>query len=491
MLGVKDNDINLSKEILSGIVIAIALIPEAIAFSFMLGVSPVVGLYTSVIICFITAIFGGRPAMISAATGAVAAVFAPLVKDYGVEYLFLAVILMGVFQILFAILDIGKLFRLMSKPLLLGCVNGLALIVFSAQLEQFKVPGTDNWLSGTMLFLMLTLTMFTCFLIFIIPKFIKTIPSSLIAIIITTTIALLLDISGIHMYTVYDMATSRSESIVRSFAPINVVTLKIILIPALSAALVGIIESLLTLNIIDEITNTRGNSKKEVIAQGVGNIVSGFAFGMGGCAMIGQSMINLNNGARKYLSTFIASITLLIFIIFGKNIIGIIPLAALVGVMFVVVFKTFAWDSILLHKKADLFDTFIVIFIALVIGFSGNLALGVLLGVLLSVLRFTWVKTTKLEFSTTSKHNICIINITGVLFFGTEYLLKKEIDNIIKGSTFNTFTLDLSNTNISDYSGAQALFDLIEKNSENNIQISIINLNEHSKVKYERINKIP
>lgn len=488
MFGIRDKDIDYTREILSGIVIAIALIPEAIAFSFVLGVSPMVGLYSTVILALITSIFGGRPAMISAATGAVAAVFAPLVKDYGIEYLFIAVILMGIFQIIFGLLNIGRMFRLISKPIMLGFVNGLAIVVLMAQLEQFKLPGTDTWLSGIDMILMLSLTAFTFVMIMVIPKVIKSIPSSLIAIIITTCIALLLENYGVHMYNVYDMAIAGTDSVQSTSVTLSFSTLRIVFIPAISAALVGIVESLLTLNLLDELTDTRGNTKKEVIGQGLANIVCGLAGGMGGCAMVGQSMINHNNGARKYLSTFIAAITLLLFITFGTDIIGLIPLSALVGVMFVVIYKTFAWDSIFLHKKASIYDTFIVAVVAITTVISGNLALGVLCGIILSTIRFVWLKSTKLSFIYLEDKSV--IKIEGIIFFGTENILKDYLlAELSKDYLHNkkSLILDCSNVSIVDYSGAQALIDIIDKFKAQKIHLELINLEADSLSHINRI----
>ncbi|MFV0288527.1 MAG: SulP family inorganic anion transporter [Mycoplasmatales bacterium] len=485
----------LTKEILSGIVIAIALIPEAIAFSFVLGVNPMVGLYTSVIIGFITAIFGGRPGMISAATGSVAAVFAPLVKNYGIDYLIIAVILMGIFQIIFGLLNIGKLFRLISKPIMLGFVNGLAIVILMAQLEQFKVPGTEIWLSGIDMLIMLSLTSFTFLMVVIIPKYIKAVPATLIAIIITTIIALFLQQFNFNIYTVKDMTLAGKAAVTSSLPPLNNETLKIILIPSLSAALVGLVESLLTLNLLDELTNTRGHTKKEAIAQGLANIVTGLFGGMGGCAMIGQSMINYTNGARKYLSTFCAALFLLFFISIGKNIISIIPLASLVGVMMVVVYKTFAWDSLVLYKKSSKFDIFIIILVAGVTVITGNLALGVLLGVLCSMAKFTWSKTTNLNFVKTAnqEQDILILQINGILFFGSEKIFKDEVkaieDEMIKEKIKN-LELDLQNAKIVDYSAANAVIEQVLKLREKNLNIDLKNLTEDSKNKLIRINAL-
>lgn len=486
LLGIKDKDINFTKEILSGIVIAIALVPEAIAFSFVLGINPMIGLYSAVIIGLVTSLFGGRAGMISGATGAIAAVFVPLVEDYGVEYLFLAVILAGFFQIIFGLLDIGKLFRLISKPIMLGFVNGLAIIVLLAQLEQFRVPGTEHWLSGADLLLMIFFSAFTFFLIVFIPKYIKSIPSSLIAIFATTVIALCLEFLGVHLYNVKDMASAGFETAKDVNVSLNFTTLKIIFVPALSAAIVGLVESLLTLNLLDELTDTKGNTKRESIAQGLANIACGFAGGMGGCAFVGQSVINYNNGARKYLSSFIAASFLLFLIVLGKPIINIIPLSALVGVMLVVVYKTFDWDSIFLHRKASKFDTFVVILVATTTVITSNLALGVLFGIIISVLHFTWEKSKKLDFAIEDD----TIIISGILFFGTKDKLKENLNLALDSfKDVKDIKLDFKNANISDYSGAQTLQDLLEKYKLKEINLKLENLNYDSEHKMLRLQK--
>lgn len=481
MLGIKDKDISIKKEVLSGIVIAIALLPEAIAFSFMLGVNPMVGVYTSIVLTIITSIFGGRAAMITATTGAIAAIFAPMVDTYGVSYLLYAVVVMGLFQILFAYLNISKLFRLISKPILLGAVNGLAFIMLSAQLEQLKVPGTDTWVQGIDLAVMLVVITITILVIVLTPKKIKNIvPPSLIGITVATLIAVVLNILGFHMYTVYDMAVANEAPVSSEVASFSLATFKIILIPALSAAIVGIIESLLTLSIIDDLTITRGNTKKECVALGAANIFCGLTGGMGGCAVLGQSIINIENGARKYLSTFIAGISLLFIVVFLKPLLTIIPLAGIVGIMLIVIYKTFSFDSLFIHKKSNYFELLIVIVVTITTAISGNLALGVIVGVIMSMAKFTWDKSQKYELYRSGD----TIHITGIIFFGNAMKLRQELEN----KKINDIqVIDLSDAKIVDYSAADQLNVFVTNAKNFDREIKFINVSEASQERLYRV----
>ena len=347
------NFLEFKTNLLSGLTVALAMVPEAIAFALIAHVSPLTGLYAAIIICLITSVFGGRPGMISGATGALAVVMVALVVEHGVEYLFATVILMGILQIVFAIFRLGKYIRMVPYSVMLGFVNGLAIVIFIAQFGHFKIidsNGISIWMSGMALFIMLTLTGITVLIIYIFPLFTKAIPSTLASILIVTLIVLVL---GVDTKTVGDLG-SISGGIPEFKIPnieFNLDSLRIILQYSFLLASIGLIETLLTLNLIDDMTDTNGKPNKESMAQGIGNIITGFFGGMGGCAMIGQSMININNGALKRLSGISAAIFLSSFILFLSQWIELIPLAALIGVMFVVAEKTFELGSLRLFGK--------------------------------------------------------------------------------------------------------------------------------------------
>ena len=342
-------------ELLSGLTVALALVPEAVAFAFVAGVHPLVGLYAAFLVGLITAIFGGRPGMISGATGALAVVMVALVAEHGVEYLFATVVLMGLLQIVFGVMQWGKFIRLVPHPVMLGFVNGLAIVIFLAQLTQFKVPGTaeisghgssgGEWLSGNSLYMMLALVVLTMLIIYIMPRITRIIPSPLAGIGIVACIVIFF---GLDVPRVGDMASIQGT--LPPFhvpsVPLNLETLEIIFPYAVILAAIGLIESLLTLNLVGEMTGKRGGSSQECIAQGLANTATGFFGGMGGCAMIGQSMINVKSGGRTRIAGISAALFLLVFILVGAPIIEMIPLAALVGVMFMVVIGTFAWNSL-------------------------------------------------------------------------------------------------------------------------------------------------
>ncbi|MDA3880422.1 MAG: SulP family inorganic anion transporter [Prolixibacteraceae bacterium] len=336
--------INYKTEILSGITVALALVPEAVAFALIAGLSPLTGLYAAVVMGIVTSALGGRPGMISGATGAVAIVIIALAKTHGVEYIFATVILAGIIQTLAGILKLGKLIRLVPQPVVYGFVNGLAIIIFMSQLLQFK-DSSGNWLTGEPLYVLLSLVVLTMIIIWGMPKLTKAFPASLAAILVVFGLVAIL---GIDTKTVGDIA-----SIEGGFPPFHIPeipftfeTLKVILPYASIVAGVGLIESLLTMNIVDEITETRGNGNKEAVAQGTANILSGFFSGMGGCAMIGQSLINISNGARARISGIVASLMLLMFVMFGSGLIEKVPMAALTGLMIMVSVGTFEWASL-------------------------------------------------------------------------------------------------------------------------------------------------
>lgn len=368
--------VNYKTEILSGLTVALALVPEAIAFAMIAGFSPLTGLYAAFVMGLVTAIFGGRPGMISGATGAIAVIFLGLILELRetfpaittetiLQYVFATVIIAGLLQILAGVLRLGKFIRLVPHPVMFGFVNGLAIIIFMAQFPNFYQKGTQNLLQGSSMPIMLGLTFLTMFIIWGLPKLTKVVPSSLVAILVVASIVIGF---GIDTMTVGDTLRV-GESIKGGFPPLTIpnlpfdfATLSIIFPYACIVAGVGLIESLLSLNLIDEITETRGRGNKECVAQGLGNIASGLLSGMGGCAMLGQSLINISAGSRARLAAIVASITLLIFIMFGSNLIVQLPMAALVGLMFMVAIGTFEWASLKTFKKMPWSDVIVMVF---------------------------------------------------------------------------------------------------------------------------------
>ncbi|WP_027469696.1 SulP family inorganic anion transporter [Deefgea rivuli] len=412
---------DLKTNVLSGLTVALALVPEAIAFAIVAHVSPLTGLYAAFFMCLIAAALGGRPGMISGATGALAVVMVSLVTQHGVEYLFATVILMGVLQLLFAAFKLGKFIRMVPHSVMLGFVNGLAIVVFMAQLGHFKVAGADGaltWLSGSALYGMLGLIALTMAIIYIVPKFTTIIPSSLAAILIVAGVVAAL---GIETKTVGDMGSIAGglPQFHLPQVPLTWDTLTVILPYALILATIGLLESLLTLNLIDEMTDTRGKPNRESLAQGVANVVSGFFATMGGCAMIGQSLINIGNGARHRLSGIVAALFLLAFILFLSPWIEKIPLAGLIGVMFVVCEKSFAWGSLQALRKIPRQDAIIVVGVT-VITVLTDLAVAVLAGVIFAALVFAWQHAKQIQVSISEDaQGWKVYALKGSLFFAS------------------------------------------------------------------------
>ncbi|MFT7282661.1 MAG: SulP family sulfate permease, partial [Cyclobacteriaceae bacterium] len=419
--------VNYKNEILSGVTVALALVPEAVAFALIAGLSPLTGLYAAFVMGLVTSILGGRPGMISGATGAVAVILVALAKSHGVEYIFAAVILAGVIQIVAGFLRLGKLMRLVPHPVIFGFVNGLAIIIFMSQMVQFQ-DNNGNWLTGTSLYTMGGLVLLTMGIIWGLPKLSKAIPASLVAILAIFGIVVGF---GIDTKTVGDIA-----SISGGFPPFHIPvvpatleTLMLILPYAAIMAGVGLIESLLTLNIVDEITETRGRGNKEAIAQGTANILSGLFSGMGGCAMIGQSLINISSGARARLSGIVASLMLLVFIMFGANLVEKLPIAALTGLMVMVAIGTFEWASFRTIKRMPKSDILVMVLVTLVTAILHNLALAVLTGVIIAALVFAWdnakrIRARKHIDEGGAKH----YEIYGPLFFGSVTAFNEKFD---------------------------------------------------------------
>lgn len=407
--------------VLSGLTVALAMVPEAIAFALVAQVSPLTGLYAAFIVALIASAFGGRPGMISGATGALAVVMVALVVTHGVEYLFAAVVLMGIFQLIFAAARMGKFIRMVPYPVMLGFVNGLAIVIFLAQFGHFKVEAADGglqWMSGTPLMIMIGLITLTMLVIYLLPKLTKAVPATLVGIVLVSGITLGF---GVDTRTVGDLGSIAGG--LPSFhipqVPFDLETLLIVLPYSLILAAIGLIESLLTLNLIDEMTDTRGRPNRECAAQGAANVVTGFFGGMGGCAMIGQSMINVGNGALHRLSGIATALFLLSFILFGSSLIEQIPLAALIGVMFVVSEKTFEWGSFRLFGKVPRADVFVGLLVAAITVFA-DLAIAVIVGVIVSALVFAWEHAKRVHISSSlSADGRKIYEARGTLFFAS------------------------------------------------------------------------
>ena len=420
--------VNYKTEILAGLTVAMTMIPESLSFAILAGFPPLAGLYAAFIMGLVTAIFGGRPGLVSGGAGATVIVLIALMKSNGIEYVFAAVALAGVIQILVGIFKFGKFIRLVPQPVMFGFVNGLAIVIFMSQISQFKVQGTETWLSGTPLYIMLGLVALTIAIVVGFPKITKAIPASLVAIIVVFAIVMGF---GIQTKTVSDIA-----SVAGGFPPFhvpnipfNLEALKIIFPYALIMASVGLTEGLLTLNLVDEITATKGNGNRECIAQGSANILNGFFFGMGGCPMIAQTLVNLSAGSRARLSGIIAAVTILIIILVGAPVIGKLPMAALVGVMIMVAIGTFEWASFKIINKMPKHDIFVGILVAAITVLLHNLALAVLIGVIVSALVFAWESAKRIRARKyVDENGVKHYEIFGPLFFGSTTAFAEKFD---------------------------------------------------------------
>lgn len=479
--------VNYRTEILSGLTVALALVPEAIAFAMIAGFSPLTGLYAAFVMGFVTSILGGRPAMISGATGAIAVIFVGLINqlrsempgignDQIMQFVFATVILAGLLQILAGVFKLGKFIRLVPHPVMYGFVNGLAIIIFMAQFPNFTSIVEDNpslteFFSGVgvsnvellnsgflELGIMVGLVVATMLIIWLFPKITKAIPSSLVAILVISGIVVLL---GIPTAAVAD-TLAPGETIKGTFPPLTIPiidlnwqTLSLIFPFAAIVAGVGLIESLLTLNLIDEITESRGNSNRECIAQGTANIASGFLSGMGGCAMIGQSLINTSSGARTRLSGIFASIMLLVFIMFGSSVIEKLPMAALVGVMFMVAIGTFEWASLKTFRKMPISDVLVMVIVTLITAITKNLAVAVLTGIIISALVFSWENAKRIRArKSVDKDGVKHYEIYGPLFFGS---IKAFSEKFNPSEDPDEVVIDFKESRIVDMSAIEAV----------------------------------
>ncbi|MCW8922046.1 MAG: SulP family inorganic anion transporter [Gammaproteobacteria bacterium] len=447
-------------EILSGLTVALALVPEAVAFAFVAGVDPLVGLYAAFMVGLLASIFGGRPGMISGATGAMAVVMVALVAQHGVEYLFAAVVLTGLIQILAGILRLGKYIRIVPHPVMLGFVNGLAIVIFLAQIPHFQIPGSGGeWMAGSELMVFAGLIVLTMAIIHFLPKLTSAFPASLAAIIVVSLLVIGLDM---NTKTVGDLASIKGGFPEFHIPDVSfsMETLKIILPYAIILAAVGLIESLLTLTLIDDITGTRGRGNRECIGQGIANTATGFFGGMGGCAMIGQSMINVNSGGHQRLSGIAAALFLLMFIMFASGLIEMIPMAALVGVMFIVVMGTFEWSSFRIMGKIPKTDAFVLILVSAVTVFT-DLAVAVVVGVIVSALFFAWEHASHIHVKSYDAENGSrVYELNGPLFFGS---VQNFLELFTPADDPDDVIIEFQNSRVADHSAIEAIDNLAEK----------------------------
>ncbi|MGB1943889.1 MAG: SulP family inorganic anion transporter [Flavobacteriales bacterium] len=473
-------------EILSGLTVAMALIPEAVAFALIAGLSPLTGLYAAFMVGLVASVLGGRPGMISGATGAVAVVLAALALSHGPEYIFATVILAGVLQLLAGVLKLGKLMRLVPQPVIFGFVNGLAIIIGGSQIEQFKDDG-GAWLAGESLAVFAGLTLLSMAIIAFLPKLTKKVPAGLTAILVVFGLAAAL---GIDTKTVGDLA-----SIQGGFPPFHLPevpvtweTLTIIFPYAAVVAGVGLIESLLTLNILDEITGTRGQGNRECVAQGAANVLSGLFSGMGGCAMIGQSLINVSSGARARLSGIVAAVMLLVFIVFGAPLIEQLPMAALTGLMIMVAIGTFEWASLKTFRRMPTSDVFIMVLVTLVTAVLHNLALAVLIGVVVAALVFAWdnavrIRARKRVDEQGWKH----YELYGPLFFGSTTVFAEKFD--VEGDPEHV-VLDFKESRVVDMSAIEALNRLTARYAKAGKKVHLRHLSEDCRALIDKAESI-
>ena len=503
---------NAKDDVLAGITVSLAMIPEVVAFAFVAQIDPLVALSGAFIIGLITAIFGGRPGLISGAAGAVAVIFVTMIAEghtkgmlfdtpidnMGYFYLLGCVILMGVIQILAGVFKLGRFVRLIPHSVMMGFVNGLAIVIFWAQVKMFthkslevSTDGVKSYVSsymqGTELYIMLGLVALTMAIIWLLPKITKKLPASLTAILVTTGIVVFsgMEVSTVGSYIIEGGGTGLKGEFptpnleLWQNLPFNLDTLTFILPFAFLAASVGLIESLMTMNLVDELTETRGNGNKECVAQGAGNILSGLFGGTGGCGMIGQTVININAGGRGRLSGIMMALTLLTFILFTDKLIEQVPIAALIGVMFMMVIETFAWSSFRILKKIPKSDAFVLITVSAVTVIY-DLAIAVFVGVIISALAFAWENAKKIRARKRFRADgTKVYEIWGPLFFGSISAFNEKFD--VKNDP-HTVEIDFVEARISDHSAIEAIFALVEKYKAANKNVTIKHLSEDCKV---------
>lgn len=480
---------SIKNDVLSGITVALALVPEAVAFAFVAGVEPLVGLYAAFMVGLITACIGGRPGMISGATGALAVVMVALVADHGVEYLFATVVLMGIIQITAGVMKLGKFIRMVPHPVMLGFVNGLAIVIFLAQLSQFGIAGEAGWLEGTFmqgsildvawlqgaqLYMMLGLVVATMMIIHFLPKLTTAIPSSLVAILVVSFL-----VFGLNLDTrvVGDIASISGglPTFHLPVVPFTFETLMIILPYSIILAAIGLIESLLTLRLVDEVTETRGQGNRECVAQGIANTTTGLFGGMGGCAMIGQSMINVNSGGRGRLSGITAALCLLLFILVASPLIEQIPLAALIGVMFIVVIGTFEWSSFRVIRNVPKTDAMVLILVSGVT-VATDLAIAVVVGVIVSALVFAWEHAKHIRIDAKEDHKgSTVYAVTGPLFFGS---VTSFLDHFDPTQDNEDVIIDFARSRVADHSGLEAIDTLADRYLSEGKKLHLVHLSD-------------
>jgi len=469
--------VNYKTEVLAGLTVAMTMIPESLSFAILAGFSPLTGLYAAFIMGLITAIFGGRPGMVSGGAGATAVVLIALMQSHGLEYVLATVLLAGTLQVLVGVFRLAKFIRLVPQPVMYGFVNGLAIIIFMAQIAQFKMQTASGavWLSGQALWTMLGLVLLTLVIVLLFPKITKAVPASLVAIIVVFLLVL-----GLHIdtKTVKDIA-----SVSGGFPPFHIPrvpfeweTLQIIFPYALVMAGVGLVESLLTMNVVDEITGTKGRGNREALAQGAANITNGFFTGMGGCAMIAQSFVNLSAGSRARLSGIVAALTILLIILFGAPVIERVPMAALTGVMMMVAIGTFEWISFRIINKMPRHDVLVGILVAAITVWLHNLALAVLIGVVISALVFAWesakrIRARKYIDQAGVKH----YEIFGPLFFGSTRIFLEKFD---VATDPQEVIVDFRESRIADMSAIEALGKLTARYHQEGKKIQLRHLSE-------------
>ncbi len=503
---------NAKDDVLAGITVSLAMIPEVVAFAFVAQIDPLMALSGAFIIGLITAIFGGRPGLISGAAGAVAVIFVSMISEghtkgmlmdtpienMGFFYLMACVILMGLIQIFAGVFKLGKFVRLIPHPVMMGFVNGLSIVIFIAQVKMFSHKSlqvsdegvkryVSTFMDGTELYTMIALVLLTMGIIWLLPKLTKKLPAALTAIIVTSLIVIgfNIDVPTVGSYIIEGGGTGLKGEFptpnmeLWEKLPFNLDTLKFIALPAFLAASVGLIETLMTMNLVDELTETRGNGNRECIAQGAGNIVSGLFGATGGCGMIGQTVININSGGRGRLSGIMMALTLLSFVLFADKLIEMVPIAALVGVMFMMVIETFAWSSFRILKKIPKSDAFVLITVSLVTVFV-DLAVAVFIGVIISALAFAWENAKRIRARKRMKTDgTKVYEIWGPLFFGSISAFNEKFD--VKNDP-EKVEIDFVESRISDHSALEAIFNLVEKYEAEGKQIRLKHLSEDCKI---------
>ena len=493
---------NPKNDILSGFTVALALVPEAVAFSFVAGIDPLVGLYGAFMMGIITSIFGGRPGMISGATGAMAVVMVHLIQqgnivgqaleapieNLGLQWLFITLLFVGTIQIMAGVFKLGKFVRLIPHPVMLGFVNGLAIVIFLSQLTLFKenISGSLQWMQGTTLLIMLALVALTMGIIYFLPKLTKKVPASLVAILVVATIT---NLGGIDVSTVGSFISDGGGAGIKGSLPVFQTQIfglfdtlaghwALIFSTAFLLAAVGLIESLMTLNLVDELTESRGSGNRECVAQGGANMINGLFGGMGGCAMIGQSIINVNSGGRGRLSGLFASLSLLVFILFGATYIERIPIAALIGVMFMVVIGTFAWSSFRILHKIPKSDAIVLIIVSAITVWQ-DLAIAVISGVLISAVVFAWKNATMIRARKRIKEDgTKVYEIWGPLFFGSVQTFNTKFD--VREDP-KKIEIDFIESKVTDHSGIEAIRNLANRYLELGKDLKLTHLSPECK----------